>query len=225
MKIITLNLAGRKDFDSRFGKVIDFLNSENADIVCLQEVTFDEKYSLADKINDNLQKPFISVQSDLAEKYQKNGQTQTDGLAILAKFKIDSAKVSTLTKVPTDKNGRPDFHKRIFQEVYLENGLTIVNTHLASNNNSHLQFRELIKVVPEDAILTGDFNLPRLKMLAERQLWENDYNCSVDFSDYISFPSENQTFDYLMFPKTNKTNEFYIAKGVSDHNALICNFE
>ena len=53
-RIISLNLAGRKNFDTKFNDVVRFLNTENADIVCLQEVTFDGTKSLVHIINPKL---------------------------------------------------------------------------------------------------------------------------------------------------------------------------
>ena len=112
-RIITLNVAGRKGIEARLDGVVRFLNEEQADIVCLQEVTFDGEESLAYAINGNLDLPYDFVQADLAEEYEREGEKLTDGLAVLSRDAIKSAKVVTLTKVPEDENGRPDFHRRI----------------------------------------------------------------------------------------------------------------
>ncbi len=224
-RLITLNLAGRKNFDARFDSIIRFLNEEKADIVCLQEVTFDSKESLAHTINEKLDLPYTSIQADLAEEYERESKKLTDGLAILARGTIVSTKTTTLTKVPEDKNGRPDFHKRIAQIVEFDDGAIIANTHLASNNNSYLQFAELLNLVPERCILTGDFNLPKNMILANKQLWNKDYSCSIDFINYISFPKENRTFDYFLIPKTNRISNIRITSGLSDHNAIICDID
>jgi endonuclease/exonuclease/phosphatase family metal-dependent hydrolase len=219
---VTLNVAGRKDIDARLDKIIDFLNEEGADIVCLQEVTFDDGSNLAHKINAELSKPYEFVQADLAEEYIREGVPQTDGLAILSRSKVYEAKVITLTKVPADENGRPDFHRRIAQLVTLENGTKITNTHLASNNNSHLQFEELLKLAPNDSILAGDFNLPKQKMLTRKEIWSKSHTCSIDIKDYISFPKENQTFDYILMPTNKEIVDIRIIEGLSDHNAIAC---
>ena len=224
-RIITLNLAGRKNFDARFDTIVRFFNKEKADIVCLQEVTFDGKESLAHAINMKLDLPYDSIQADLAEEYERENKKLTDGLAILARDTIRHAEIITLTKVPEDENGRPDFHKRIAQIIKLDDKTTIANTHLASNNNSHLQFTELLNLIPERCILTGDFNLPKNKILANKQLWDKDYSCSIDFIDCISFPKENQTFDYFLIPNTNQITSIRIVSGLSDHNAIICDID
>lgn len=222
-RIITLNLAGRKNIDARLDAIVRFLNEEKADIVCFQEVTFESNKSLAHIINEKLETAYNFVQADLAEEFERDGQAMTDGLAILSRKAIKSVKTLTLTPVPTDENGRPDFHKRIAQLIELDDGTTVANTHLASNNNSHLQFEELLNLVPENCILAGDFNLPKPKMLAERRLWGEKYLCSIDFTDYISFPNENQTFDYILVPNSERIANIRTASGLSDHNAIICN--
>lgn len=221
-RIVTLNVAGRKDIGSRIDKITHFLDTENADIVCLQEITFNNTESLAYKINSKLQNPYDFVQADLAETYVRNGERQTDGLAILSRNRFNKAKTITLTKVPDDENGRPDFHKRIAQLVVIEDGTKIVNTHLASNNNSHLQFKELLETIPDEYIITGDFNLPKPKMLNSKNFWGEKYTCSIELKDYLSFPKENQTFDYFLVPKTIKLTDIRIIKGLSDHNAIAC---
>lgn len=222
MKIISLNLAGRKDFETRLDKVVAFLNMEAADVICLQEVTFDENNNLAQIINSKLAHPYDFVRADLAEEYIKDGKTLTDGLAILSRQEIVTAQLLTLTPVPTDERGRPDFHKRIAQVLKLNNGINIVNTHLASNNNSYLQLRELINLAPKNSLLAGDFNMPKEKMLAEKENWNSRYNCLIDFCDYVSFPTEGQTFDYVFVPKNMNFVEVRVVDGLSDHNALVC---
>lgn len=222
MRIATFNIAGRKGVDIRLDKIINFLDKENIDIVCLQEVTFKNTLSLAHRINSDLSKPYEFIQANLAEEYIRNGEPQTDGLAIMSRRNISEAKIITLTKVPDDENGRPDFHRRIAQLVTLENGIKITNTHLASNNNSHLQFKELLKLIPSDYILAGDFNLPKQKMLALKNAWGKSYGCSVEFKDYISFPKENQTFDYILAPTSTKITNIRIVEELSDHNAIVC---
>ena len=224
-RIITLNLAGRKNIDTRFDAIVRFLNEEKADIVCLQEVTFTDSESLAHQINERLETPYKFVQADLAETFERDGQTLTDGLAVLSKAPISSAKTITLTPVPADENGRPDFHRRIAQVVELDDDTTVINTHLASNNNSHLQFAELLKLVPENSILAGDFNLPKPKLLDNKDLWSPKYNCSIEVIDYISFPKENQTFDYFLMPKTKRISNICIVSELSDHNAIICDID
>ncbi len=221
-RIITLNIAGRKNIDARIDAIVRFLDEENADIVCFQEVTFGDFQNLAHKINTCLLNPYEFIQADLAEKYTKDNKSQTDGLAILSRDEIYETKTITLTKVPEDENGRPDFHRRIAQLVTLMNGINITNTHLASNNNSHLQFEELLKVIPNDYILSGDFNLPKQKMLDRKTIWSEPYSCSIDYKDYTSFPKENQTFDYILVPKSANIIDVRIAEGLSDHNAIIC---
>ena len=221
-RIITLNIAGRKDIEARLGVIVRFLNEEKADIVCLQEVTFEDGSSLAHIINNKLDTPYAHVQADLAEEYEREDKRLTDGLAVLSRDMVSATKIITLTKVPEDENGRPDFHRRIAQIITLNDGTVLANTHLASNNNLHLQFEELLSLVPQECILAGDFNLPKPKVLGRRQLWNERYFCSIDFADYVSFPRENQTFDYIFVPKDKRITNVRAIGGLSDHSAVVC---
>ena len=223
MKIISLNLAGRKaDIDARIDKIADFLSEEKADIVCLQEVTFDHA-SLAKRINDLIPNKYNHVIADLAERFtDKHNKSQSDGLAILTSIQITEHRCLTLQKVPADERGRPDFHKRIVQVLELSDGSKIANLHLASNQNSFLQLRELLAKLSKDFIIAGDFNMHKSKILAEKPYWEGAYNCSIEFKDYISFPRENCTFDYILLPHQKQFSKVETVKNLSDHSTVVC---
>ena len=226
MKIISLNLAGRKEnVESRLEKIAKFLDHERADTVCLQEVTFDSNSNLVGRINELMSCKYKHVVADLAENFtDKNGKSQSDGLAIMTDLDIVKNNCSALTKVPEDKRGRPDFHKRIVQMVEFDNGMKLANLHLASNGNSYLQLRELLEKIPHDYILTGDFNIHKEIILRERDCWNEEYRCSVEYHDYISFPSEQCAFDYLLLPKTFEFTKIEAVQGLSDHCAMIYEF-
>ena len=226
MKIVSLNLAGRKDgIEDRITKIATFLDGERADIICLQEVTFGQSQNLAARINNLMRNQYRYIAADLAEQFtNKHGEPKTDGLAILANEEITKHETLTLKKVPTDERGRPDFHKRIIQLVELQNGLKIANLHLASNQNSYMQLREALREVPPGYLLIGDFNMHRPTMLEEKPCWGSSYQCSVEFTDYVSFPSEDATFDYLLLPKAFTFAKVTAAPGLSDHCAMIYEF-
>ena len=203
-----------------------FLDDEKADVVCLQEVTFNSNNNLAKQINDMMQNKYTYIAADLAEKFiDRQGKLQTDGLVVLTNARITKQEILTLQKVSADERGRPDFHKRIVQAIGLSNGLKVANIHLASNQNSYLQLRETIRVLPKEFLLVGDFNMHKSKILKEKPYWKNNYSLSVEFEDYISLPKENCTFDYLLLPRSMRFLKIETVQNLSDHSAVVCVFE
>ena len=165
------------------------------------------------------------VVADLAENFtDKNGKSQSDGLAIMTNLDIVKNKCLALAKAPEDERGRSDFHKRIIQMIEFGNGLKLANLHLASNSNSYLQLRELLETVPYDYILIGDFNIHKETILKERNYWGGERRCSIEYRDYISFPSEKCTVDYLLLPKTFEFAKVEAMWGLSDHCAMVYEF-
>lgn len=73
MKVISLNMAGRSnfggDFDARMSEIGKFLDREQADVICLQEVTFYESESIAERCNKRMDKPYPFVLAQMSEHY------------------------------------------------------------------------------------------------------------------------------------------------------------
>ena len=258
MKIITLNIAGRtnfgRDFDERMASIAEFLDREQADIVCMQEMTFDDLGSLADKINAMMKNPYPNVSAEMSEKWTFDRFTEsakkrwaaglfehaddylTDGLAVLSKSKIIKTEVIRLTAAPTDNNGRPDNRVRIAQNVDFEDGLKISNVHFATNNNGHLQLYELVGKIDGDRLIVGDFNIPHQHVTVHgnveisgmqdfKNIWCDKYNDSTEFSDYVSFPDDNTAFDHLLLPKNYRFISIRTIDGLSDHSAVVFEIE
>lgn len=242
MKIITFNIAGRsnfgRDFNARLEQIATFLDKEQADIVCMQEVPFLEHESVADKINKRMLTPYKYSVSQMCEKYTHDKFSEgfakkwkagliehfdeytSDGLAILSKIPFAKCNTIVLKPVPADERGRPDFRVRIAQIAELESGFTLTNTHLASNNNSHIQLAELIDYQTTDAI-TGDFNMFADSMHSHKDIWQDSYVQSLDFEQYISFPDEQVTLDHMLLKPKFKFTSIRTVEGLSDHSAVI----
>src|SRR5687768_12197017 len=166
LKIISLNLAGFKDWESRRQKITDFIDKESPDILLLQEVKFDpliSAYSQSTLLNQLLQKPFSFTQTTVSKFYQPSvGGAFREGLAILSKFPIKDSEALVLVKQADDK------HPRIIQSADLligERQVGIANIHLSNNKYSTEQLRELITIFEsrqEERIIAGDFNILQL---------------------------------------------------------------
>ena len=259
MKIITLNIAGRtnfgRDYQQRIQDIADFLSKEKANIVCLQEVTFDKGVSLAEIINKKLEKPYENIRSEMSERYtfdkfsssamenwekglfESSDNYLTDGMAILSELPISKYKAITLSPTPKDDRGRPDFRVRVVQNVDFEDGTKIANAHLATNNNNYMQLDELIQAIgTEDRMIIGDLNMPHerhvipngqkiLGMQDCKKIWGEKYTDSTEFTEYVSFPSENTALDHLLLPEGWKFVSVRTMEGLSDHNALVFEIE
>ncbi|MBO7560818.1 endonuclease/exonuclease/phosphatase family protein [Candidatus Saccharibacteria bacterium] len=242
MKIISLNLAGRsnfgKDYNARIQNIIDFIDRENADVVCMQEVTTNEYASLAERINDGLKDPYPFVSAHMSEKYTFDKFTErflkkweegliehhddysNDGMAILSREPITRDTSIVMKPAPADELGKPDVRVRVSQIIKLESGISIANVHFATNNNAYQQLQELIEYRKTDVIV-GDFNMFTKDMRDHKDVWSAYYKESTDFKDYISFPDEEATFDHMLLSPDYSFVSVDTFDGLSDHSAVI----
>lgn len=218
MKIISLNIAGCKGLNQRLAKIVDFLNQEDADIVCLQEVIFSDGTNQAEEINDRLDNPYQNLIVEIAEVFTpRSGAPYTEGLAILAR--VDEVNVEKAVLQPTDK------HTRIALNVDLSDGMKISNIHLANNDESFRQLSELLeKLGDNEHFIVGDFNMRKRVLLKNSQTWNDRYRVSVDFANYISCPDapdDLMVLDYMLLPYNYCFTNIRTVAGLSDHNAII----
>ncbi len=223
LKIISLNIAGFKDWDLRKQKIVNFLNYENADIILLQEVRFDaliSEYGQSTQLNQALSETLPFTHTVISQFYQPSvGPAYREGLAILSKYPIAHSEALALFKQKDDK------HPRIVQNTDIiinKQIVRITNIHLSNNQYSIEQLRELLDIIKsrkEKRIIVGDFNIFDLEK--EYELYSDDYTASSEFSNYISFPIKNQTLDYVLMPNEYSFTSFETCEGLSDHNALV----
>ncbi len=245
MKIISLNIAGRsnfgQDFDARMHRIAEFLDREQADVVCMQEVTFYTKENLAERINRYMEHPYKSVVAHMSEKYsfdkftvrflerwnaglvEHEGDFVTDGMAVLTNLPIANHEVITMTPAPADDRGKPDVRVRVSQILDFGD-FPLANVHFATNHNAYMQLQELISSHPTD-IVVGDFNIHTHKLQEHRDIWASRYQESTDFKDYISFPEENATFDHMLLSPKYSFVDIEAIEGLSDHTAMIYTVE
>ena len=246
MKILSLNLAGRsnfgKDYNARIQSIIEFLDKEIADVVCMQEVTANEHASLAERINEGLKNPYPFVSAHMSEKYTfdkfaapfmkkwKAGLIEhyddysNDGMAILSQEPITRDTSIVMKPAPADERGKPDLRVRVSQIIKLESGVSIANVHFATNNNAYQQLQELISYRKAD-IIVGDFNMFTKDMQDHKDVWNSYYKESTDFKNYISFPDEDATFDHMLLAPDYSFVSIDTFDGLSDHSAVIYNIK
>lgn len=222
MKVTTLNLAGYKNWNDREAKIVSYLESTQSDMVFLQEVKFDTKYSpysQSKHLNSQLPTPYPYGQSSVSRFYlSSDGSSSREGLAVLSMYPIVDSEIIVLTKQPDDK------HTRIIQKVSLRIDNQIVdftNVHFSNNQYSIEQLDETLAIIKsrgEGSVVIGDFNISDLQTISPK--YSPDYVASADVTEYVSFPSEGATFDYALVPKKYQLSSVTTHEGLSDHNAL-----
>lgn len=221
--LLTLNLAGYKDWSKRQAAIVAALSQANADIVLLQEVRYDPSISplnQAEFINSLLAAPYEYSVSDISRFYAPSvGEPYREGLAILSRVPLNNPETLALAKAPDDK------HTRIIQsaDVAIDGvsfGLT--NVHFSNNQYSASQLKEVIDILGnrnKPNLIAGDFNI--FDINTQRSLFEDNYTVSTDITAYVSFPSENATLDYILLPNTLRYISVKTVEGVSDHNGIL----
>jgi endonuclease/exonuclease/phosphatase family metal-dependent hydrolase len=226
MKVTTLNLAGYKNWTERESRIVSYLATTDSDVVFLQEVKFEPAYSphtQAKHINSKLPVSYPYSQASVSRYYiQSDGASSREGLAVLSKYPIVDSELFVLTKQPDDK------HTRIIQKVDLQIDdriVTFTNVHFSNNKYATEQLAETLEIIRNanaTSVILGDFNI--FTMQAVSDLYSSDYSVSTDFKQYVSFPSENATFDYILLPHDYTFTSLTIGENLSDHNALSFEF-
>jgi endonuclease/exonuclease/phosphatase family metal-dependent hydrolase len=226
MKVTSLNLAGYKNWNDREANIVSFLNQTQSDIVFLQEVKYDQAYSShtqSNYINSLLAAPYTYTNSTVSRIFETAGKESREGLAVLSKYPIVDTEVIVLRKRADDK------HTRIIQKVVVridDQRITFTNVHFSNNDYSDEQLEETLQILKRtnsNSIVLGDFNIFDITTVSD--LYTNDYTASAEFAKYISFPSENVTLDYVLMPKSRQFTSFNVGENLSDHNALVFEFE
>lgn len=226
MRVISLNLAGYKNWLERETQIISYLEAANSDLVFFQEVKFNREFSSQTQskyLNSKLQVPYEYTHACVSRYYvQSDGTESREGLAVLSRYPIVDSEVIVLTKQLDDK------HTRIIQKVTIlidGHTVTFTNVHFSNNQYSVEQLAETLHILKEanaTSVVLGDFNIFDIKALAD--LYTDNYRVSIDFSPYVSFPSENATLDYVLIPRDYAFTSLSVGEGLSDHNALVFDF-
>ncbi len=244
LKVLTLNIWRYYEWEKRKEKVIEFLKEQDADIVFLQEVAYDERLksklnNQLDEINSQLNYPHMRY-GKLMEMREWHGKPidrdMHYGLGILSKFPIKHSEVVILPHV--EKNKKFGF-MHIVTEVVNDSrkkNIDIINVHFENTNEGskeHLkQTLEWCRKREFKPIIAGDFNMKIIEDL--RTLAEKDYWISYLIKEYKSFmPTEFSndkkpvTLDYVICHKEKFKilDVECINNDISDHNPVIAKIE
>lgn len=236
IKIITNNLWRYYEWENRKEKVIEFLKSEDADIVLFQEAAYDgrlkEKYeNQIHELNKELKYTdyfFGKIYKMVRWHKEPIDWEMYMGLGILSKYPIKHTQIVSLPPIKQER-------KFGFLHVVLETkkgDIDIINVHFENTNEGAKEhLKETIKWCRKKnikPIIAGDFNMKVINDLIEEA--DKDYFISYLVNPYKSFyPTEFSndkipiTLDYILLHKLKFKflNIECSEANISDHKPII----
>ena len=210
MKIVSYNI--HRGFDSKkvtsLKKIIKYLNKLDSDIICLQEVLYNQ---------------FLKIKSELGIDgvfaANVNNKTMKYGICTLSKYKIKSNHHVLLTSKK---------EQRGLLSINVNTGdidnINIINTHLGLDREErNIQIEEILNFknrLVGSSLICGDFN--------EKNIYISNYYDSAVYlkKDYIpTLPKYNARIDYIFVENIYNPKEYIVDKiTLSDHYPIICVF-
>lgn len=228
MKLTSLNLQGFTDWEQRQPAIVDYIQTEDPDMVMFQEVVFlpdVATHNQAQILNEKLGYPY---ESSAVTRLQPSPHHKTyrEGLATLSKHPMTKVDTLVLEQEPGDA------HNRIIQLIDInlgERAIKLANVHFSLSDTTdfatpHLQETLAIQAMRgEERIIAGDFNLDQLD--SAMHLLGDKYEAST-MVPYVSFPAMNKRIDYVLLPKPYSFIDISTSSdGLSDHRAVTVNIE
>ena len=206
MKILSYNIHKGMDANNIFtlNKMIKYLKNIDADIICLQEVLYNQFAIL---------KQSLKIDGVFAANINK--PTLMYGIATLSKYEILKNEHIFLK---SKKEQRGFLYTNIFYGKYC---IEIINTHLGldiyERREQISEIMDYIKDLRRSKIVCGDFN--------EKNISINIFNDSAVYTNYQSIPTfekSNARIDYILVDKSLEIDKYYVDKiYLSDHFPII----
>lgn len=230
MKIITWNIAYLPRF-IRFRKKMPTITGllwsileKDPDIICLQEV-FTKR--IRRKLHEGLADKYTIYKS--AQKILLNG-----GLMVASKYRVKDINY----RLFSNNCGEDALCDKGFLHIMMENGLSVINTHLNADPKFGLfmdpkkvrrcQLRTILRYINKlegSIILCGDLNIKRnsenMKFLLKEL--EKKYE-NVLINENIMKTYKSCQYDYIIIcgKEDNVSYKIYNTSRLSDHNMLEC---
>jgi len=237
MKVVSINIEKK----SHLEQVVDFVNKEKADVVCIQEVMDDTfSYLMHTLEMSGTFAPFVTLEG------WGEGLDGNMGVAVLSRephvvegvhyYQGVEGKINTLK----NKEDIHEIHDAIARAVLVvSTGVcTIGTTHFTYTKDGEpddVQRRSLgtmLKLLKPygDLVFCGDFNIPRPNELY-RQL-KNEFTDTIPESYHSSLDSKlhrvpglQKMVDYMWVRGRYVARNVHLVEGVSDHCAIIAEVE
>jgi endonuclease/exonuclease/phosphatase family metal-dependent hydrolase len=141
------------------------------------------------------------------------------GLGVLSKYPIKNIKVHVL------KQNKEDKEKRIavtYTFSINDREESITNVHFSNRDDWSMDhFKETLFVTNAKSHIVGDFNIHSKIFKTLQEMYESTYQSSYDYKEYVSFPTEEDTFDYALILKPSSLENVVCSEEeVSDHRML-----
>lgn len=235
LKLINLNIEG----DNHLERVILFLQKEQADVICLQEVLEKDVMMIKRKLAmEGAYEPLLDIKS--SNKVRLTPRTKW-GILYLTRLPVFKLFAEYYTgsreTLPVYQDNRPNLANRIIfrGEIIKNNQLfRVITTHFTwtpdgkSSLEQHASLDKLLALLEDkgEFILCGDFNAPR-----GREIWRE---LAKRYKDNI--PSNVKTtidpnlhrngalaivVDGLFSTKGYEVFDVQVIPGISDHMAIV----
>lgn len=169
LKLISLNIEG----DNHYERIFPFFDSENPDVICLQEFYQVDIPLFEQKLG--MQVLFLPLSNVTAENPYRKALKGIEGVGILTKLPVKQSGSFYYESVPADdtiRDSSPGGERRglLYTEVIKDDQTyKVATTHFTWSPNASvtdLQRGDLASLLPKleplgDIVLCGDFNAPR----------------------------------------------------------------
>lgn len=208
MKIVSYNIHKGMDVNNIFTlkKIIKYLKEIDADIICIQEVIYNQFIIL---------KQSLKMEGAFAANINK--PTLKYGIATFSKNKILN-KEQIFLKSKTEQRGF--LYTNVFSENYC---IDVINTHLGLDKDERIE--QLNQIIDYSSrlckfkVICGDFN--------EKNIFINIFNDSAIYTNFKSiatFEKSNARIDYILVDKSLEIYKYKVDKiNLSDHYPIIAN--
>ncbi|MBD3279549.1 MAG: hypothetical protein GF390_02450 [Candidatus Pacebacteria bacterium] len=233
LKIISLNIEG----DRHLQRVIPFIQQQQPDVACLQEVCQKNLSELTAKTQ--LQALFSPLVKIPKQGVRGNAiLTTKQPLTVKHHYYFgDSIVLTDQEQLPTQLN-HPNQSYRCLTWIRLKHQdqtYTIANTHFTWSDNgqpNQQQYQDMqalinqLKKLP-DCILCGDFNAPRegpvFQLLAQvlKPNLPSKVKATLDASLHRAGQDFGLVVDNIFTTPEYQVSEIKVAAGLSDHKAIV----
>ena len=185
-------------------KIINYLKEIDADIICLQEVLYNQFIALKQ-----------SLKMDGIFAANINKPTLMYGVATLSKNEI-------LDKEHVFLESKGEQRGFLYMNIFFEKCcIDVINTHLGLDKYERIeQLNQIIDYsnkLKKAKIICGDFN--------EKNISINKFNDSAVYTNYQDIPTfekSNARIDYILVDKSLKIYKYNVDKiNLSDHYPII----
>ncbi len=252
IKLITLNIWKQSNLQE---KAVDFINKENPDVICLQEVYngTDKKLKLQYRSLEFFKKKLRLTHSQFAPTFRditkEDHLDAEQGLTIFSRYPIVKTDVTFFDlpyRVFYDYEKTPEIFPKIprllqYVKIKVENNfLNVFNTHgiwdsFGLDNERRLKMSEVIvKNIKskENVILAGDFNVrPDTQAIRNiekhlKNIFKNELRSTFNMRRKTEPGFATAVVDMVFVSNNMKIIDHYCPDAdVSDHLPLVCVFE